>query len=169
MIRGTLLGWLLALQSASSALAFLGNGRHFSSSYRQREAVVRTYAVASSQQRSSVMSAVQTSLGFQAAASLFPHPAKALTGGEDAYFVLPKDLGVFDGVGGWSVVPEANAGLFSRTFANLTAENIASQREAGVQQVSQFSAPSSRLRCLVGHTDTTKELKIERIAIHCVG
>jgi len=27
-----------------------------------------------------------------------------MAGGEDAFFTLPKDLGIFDGVGGWTQV-----------------------------------------------------------------
>ncbi|XP_062177421.1 probable protein phosphatase 2C 71 isoform X3 [Alnus glutinosa] len=47
-------------------------------------------------------------------AALLPHPTKALTGGEDAYFVACQNwLGVADGVGRWSL-EGINAGLYAR-------------------------------------------------------
>jgi hypothetical protein len=49
--------------------------------------------------------------------------------------VLPLDLGVFDGVGGWRDVEGSDPALYSRVFANLTAAGIASQRAAGIMQV----------------------------------
>ncbi|KAJ0987370.1 hypothetical protein J5N97_005726 [Dioscorea zingiberensis] len=46
-------------------------------------------------------------------AALFPHPSKALTGGEDAYFLACKNwFGVADGVGQWSL-EGINAGLYA--------------------------------------------------------
>ncbi|KAH7656256.1 Protein-serine/threonine phosphatase protein [Dioscorea alata] len=47
-------------------------------------------------------------------AALLPHPAKALTGGEDAYFLACKNwFGVADGVGQWSL-EGINAGLYAK-------------------------------------------------------
>ncbi|KAK9287570.1 hypothetical protein L1049_015991 [Liquidambar formosana] len=47
-------------------------------------------------------------------AALLPHPSKALTGGEDAYFVACQNwLGVADGVGQWSL-EGINAGLYAQ-------------------------------------------------------
>ncbi|XP_052205396.1 probable protein phosphatase 2C BIPP2C1 isoform X2 [Diospyros lotus] len=47
-------------------------------------------------------------------ASLLPDPAKALTGGEDAYFIAGQNwLGVADGVGQWSL-EGINAGIYAR-------------------------------------------------------
>ncbi|XP_072993072.1 uncharacterized protein [Typha latifolia] len=47
-------------------------------------------------------------------AAILPHPSKALTGGEDAYFVACNNwLGVADGVGQWSL-EGINAGLYAR-------------------------------------------------------
>nr|CAD1831650.1 unnamed protein product [Ananas comosus var. bracteatus] len=43
-------------------------------------------------------------------AAMLPHPSKAVTGGEDAYFVACKNwLGVADGVGQWSLEVEAKS------------------------------------------------------------
>ncbi|CAL5379583.1 unnamed protein product [Camellia sinensis] len=46
-------------------------------------------------------------------ASLLPHPSKALTGGEDAYFVATQWLGVADGVGQWSL-EGINPGVYAQ-------------------------------------------------------
>ncbi|KAK4564101.1 hypothetical protein RGQ29_006262 [Quercus rubra] len=47
-------------------------------------------------------------------AALLPHPSKALTGGEDAYFVAGQNwLGVADGVGQWSL-EGINAGRYAQ-------------------------------------------------------
>ncbi|KAF7143288.1 hypothetical protein RHSIM_Rhsim05G0108800 [Rhododendron simsii] len=47
-------------------------------------------------------------------ASLLPHPSKASTGGEDAYFVAGKNwLGVADGVGQWSL-EGINPGIYAQ-------------------------------------------------------
>ena len=56
----------------------------------------------------------------EVAAALLPHPAKASSGGEDAYFVSQGTFGVFDGVGGW-VSKGIDAGHFSRALATRTA------------------------------------------------
>lgn len=44
-------------------------------------------------------------------------------GGEDAYFVLEHDLGVFDGVGGWGAIGH-DPGVFTRGFAQAVAGMI---------------------------------------------
>ena len=58
-----------------------------------------------------------------------PHPAKVRTGGEDSSFILPYDVGVFDGVGGWRNVPESDAGKYSKELAKLTAKDVLFQRK----------------------------------------
>lgn len=53
-------------------------------------------------------------LSLSSGAAMLPHPSKALTGGEDAYFVACKNwFGVADGVGQWSF-QGINAGLYAR-------------------------------------------------------
>nr|XP_028963142.1 probable protein phosphatase 2C 71 isoform X2 [Malus domestica] len=53
-------------------------------------------------------------LQLSSSAALLPHPSKALTGGEDAYFVAGQNwLGVADGVGQWSL-EGVNPGLYAR-------------------------------------------------------
>ncbi|KAB2598971.1 protein phosphatase 2C 62 [Pyrus ussuriensis x Pyrus communis] len=53
-------------------------------------------------------------LQLSSSAALLPHPSKALTGGEDAYFVSCQNwLGVADGVGQWSL-EGVNPGLYAR-------------------------------------------------------
>ena len=46
--------------------------------------------------------------------------AAAVKGGEDAFFVLENDLGVFDGVGGWGAMG-CDPGVFTRGFAEAVA------------------------------------------------
>ncbi|KAJ4950357.1 hypothetical protein NE237_027189 [Protea cynaroides] len=45
--------------------------------------------------------------------AMLPHPSKALTGGEDAFFITLNWVGVADGVGQWSL-EGINAGLYAR-------------------------------------------------------
>ena len=47
--------------------------------------------------------------------------------GEDAYFILPRDVGVFDGVGGWRS-SGIDSGLYSRHLAAATATALKKQR-----------------------------------------
>ena len=61
-----------------------------------------------------------------AGVALIPHPSKASTGGEDAYFSLPSSWGVFDGVGGWAD-QGVDPGLFSRQLANQTGMALEAQ------------------------------------------
>ncbi|XP_043721409.1 probable protein phosphatase 2C 71 [Telopea speciosissima] len=46
-------------------------------------------------------------------AAMLPHPSKALTGGEDAFFITQNWVGVADGVGQWSL-EGINAGLYAQ-------------------------------------------------------
>lgn len=60
-------------------------------------------------------------------ACYFPHPEKAVTGGEDAYFICPEKqvFGVADGVGGW-----AEVGVDSGEYARkLMCESLIAARE----------------------------------------
>lgn len=63
-------------------------------------------------------------LRWRCGAVCIPHPDKAEKGGEDAYFVVPNAVGVFDGVGGWASVG-VDPGLYSKQLARLTAANVA--------------------------------------------
>nr|XP_010926263.1 probable protein phosphatase 2C BIPP2C1 [Elaeis guineensis] len=54
------------------------------------------------------------SLSLSSGAAILPHPLKALSGGEDAFFVACKNwFGIADGVGQWSL-EGINAGLYAR-------------------------------------------------------
>lgn len=57
-----------------------------------------------------------TNFVFEPYAMMIPHPAKAAKGGEDAYFVHSRALGVADGVGGWAGTG-VDPALFSRALA----------------------------------------------------
>jgi protein phosphatase PTC7 len=56
-------------------------------------------------------------------AAVIPHPDKAATGGEDAYFVCEQGLwaGVADGVGGWAEMG-VDAGLYARQLMQFSQE-----------------------------------------------
>jgi len=56
-------------------------------------------------------------------ACCIPHYEKRETGGEDAYFMTPKAVGVFDGVGGWASLG-INPGLYSSRLAELTQQKV---------------------------------------------
>jgi protein phosphatase PTC7 len=45
--------------------------------------------------------------------SMIPHPKKANRGGEDAYFISPRAVGVADGVGGWAA-RGVDPGIYAR-------------------------------------------------------
>ncbi|XP_058085404.1 probable protein phosphatase 2C 62 isoform X4 [Magnolia sinica] len=83
--------------------------------------------------------------------AILPHPSKALTGGEDAYFVACKNwLGVADGVGQWSL-EGINAGLYAQELmdncARLVAECQGVQRtepdQILIQSAAEASSPGS--------------------------
>nr|XP_007148424.1 hypothetical protein PHAVU_006G207400g [Phaseolus vulgaris]ESW20418.1 hypothetical protein PHAVU_006G207400g [Phaseolus vulgaris] len=69
----------------------------------------------------------KTELYLVSGGACLPHPSKALTGREDAYFISQQNwLAVADGVGQWSV--EGNAGLYIRELIE-NCENIVSNYE----------------------------------------
>ncbi|XP_009379587.2 probable protein phosphatase 2C 71 isoform X2 [Pyrus x bretschneideri] len=73
--------------------------------------IVEFHAVEGASDGEDVSAAV---LQLSSGAALLPHPSKALTGGEDAYFVAAQNwLGVADGVGQWSL-EGVNPGLYAR-------------------------------------------------------
>ncbi|KAJ4966063.1 hypothetical protein NE237_017912 [Protea cynaroides] len=55
--------------------------------------------------------------------AMLPHPSKALTGGEDAFFVAHNWLGVADGVGQWSL-KGINAGIYARELMDGCAKMV---------------------------------------------
>ena len=61
----------------------------------------------------------------EAAAVVLPHPRKARTGGEDAYFIGDSVYGVFDGVGGVREV-----GLIPGSMSNALAIETAKEVES---------------------------------------
>lgn len=67
-------------------------------------------------------------LSLSSGAALLPHPSKARTGGEDAYFLTCKNwFGVADGVGQWSF-EGINAGLYAKELME-NCEKIVSENE----------------------------------------
>ncbi|CAH9084716.1 unnamed protein product [Cuscuta epithymum] len=69
------------------------------------DSIEPTEVVSSGQVESLTNKAIQTTeLVLSSGAALFPHPSKAFTGGEDAYFMTDQNwLGIADGVGQWSL------------------------------------------------------------------
>ncbi|KAG9451616.1 hypothetical protein H6P81_011581 [Aristolochia fimbriata] len=84
-------------------------------------------------------------------AAIIPHPSKAFTGGEDAYF-MSKDnwFGVADGVGAWSL-EGINAGLYARELMEICASFVSTSQghqtlepnEILIQSVAEASSPGS--------------------------
>ncbi|WOK97622.1 putative protein phosphatase 2C BIPP2C1 [Canna indica] len=90
-------------------------------------------------------------------AAILPHPSKALTGGEDAYFTsLNNWFGVADGVGQWSL-EGINAGLYARELMD-SCERLVSTYEGTkpdeilVKSAAEASSPGSST-VLVGYFD----------------
>lgn len=74
-------GLLLVLEGAARAAAFLAPAREAFSSSRQHHVLSWGATQRPSRtQSATIMTAVQTSLSFNAASAILPHPAKALTG-----------------------------------------------------------------------------------------
>ncbi|CAL9183883.1 unnamed protein product [Musa hybrid cultivar] len=96
-------------------------------------------------------------LSLSSGAAILPHPSKALTGGEDAYFVaLNNWLGVADGVGQWSL-EGINAGLYARELME-NCERFVSKYEGTkpdeilTKAAAEASSPGSST-ILVGYFD----------------
>ncbi|CAA6664441.1 unnamed protein product [Spirodela intermedia] len=76
-------------------------------------------------------------------AAMLPHPSKALTGGEDAYFLACEGwLGVADGVGQWSF-EGINAGLFARELMNNCERLVSDCRGAPAAPPTQILSQSA--------------------------
>uniref|UniRef100_A0A1D1YFP3 Protein phosphatase n=1 Tax=Anthurium amnicola TaxID=1678845 RepID=A0A1D1YFP3_9ARAE len=76
-------------------------------------------------------------------AAMLPHPSKALTGGEDAYFVASKNwLGVADGVGQWSL-EGINAGLFARELMENCAKLVSNCQGVSAAKPAQILSQSA--------------------------
>ncbi|XP_075672435.1 uncharacterized protein LOC142641986 isoform X1 [Castanea sativa] len=84
-------------------------------------------------------------------AALLPHPSKALTGGEDAYFVAGQNwLGVADGVGQWSL-EGINAGRYAQELLEncekivLDSESVSMTKpeEVLVRSAAESQSPGS--------------------------
>nr|XP_018683511.1 PREDICTED: probable protein phosphatase 2C 71 isoform X1 [Musa acuminata subsp. malaccensis] len=96
-------------------------------------------------------------LSLSSGAAILPHPSKALTGGEDAYFVaLNNWFGVADGVGQWSL-EGINAGLYARELME-NCERFVSKYEGTkpdeilTKAAAEASSPGSST-ILVGYFD----------------
>ena len=89
----------------------------------------------------------------EAGVRVLPHPAKAKTGGEDAYFISGRAFGVFDGVGGWAS-QGVDAGIFSRSLATHAKAAYEARRGASLSTLlqaalSEVTAVGSCTACLV--------------------
>ncbi|KAF8405983.1 hypothetical protein HHK36_008063 [Tetracentron sinense] len=71
-------------------------------------------------------------------AAMLPHPSKALTGGEDAYFIACQNwLGVADGVGQWSL-EGINAGLYARELMENCEKILSESKRGSITQPDQI-------------------------------
>lgn len=82
--------------------------------------------------------------------------ASKKNGGEDASFILPGDVGVFDGVGGWSK-SGIDAGLYSRHLAAAARTEVEKQRagtahSVNLSEVLDVAAASAKINKLTGST-----------------
>ncbi|XP_042426271.1 uncharacterized protein LOC122014157 [Zingiber officinale] len=90
-------------------------------------------------------------------AAIIPHPSKASTGGEDAYFIsLDNWFGVADGVGQWSL-EGINAGLYARELMENCQRFVSkyegcNPNEILVKSAAEASSPGSST-VLVGYFD----------------
>ncbi|CAM9209073.1 unnamed protein product [Laminaria digitata] len=89
---------------------------------------------------------------------MIPHPEKVARGGEDAYFVLENDLGVFDGVGGWGAKGH-DPGVFTRGFAQAVAGNITAQRLEGADSLRQSEDEGGRQERFANEVDLKQALE----------
>ncbi|XP_074592374.1 uncharacterized protein LOC141848211 [Curcuma longa] len=105
----------------------------------------------------SVDQAATDLLFLSSGASILPHPSKALTGGEDAYFVSSNSwFGVADGVGQWSL-EGINAGLYARELMESCQRFVSkyegcNPNEILVKSAAEASSPGSST-VLVGYFD----------------
>jgi len=75
-------------------------------------------------------------------ACCIPHYEKRETGGEDAYFMTPKAVGVFDGVGGWASLG-INPGLYSSRLAELTQQKVEELGPCEVAKALEYAAATN--------------------------
>lgn len=101
-----------------------------------------------------VAAGVGETLSLRSAVVCIPHPEKVEKGGEDAFFVQKRALGVFDGVGGWASIG-IDAGLYSKELSRLTANYVASEGPGRVVEglkaaTGSNQAIGSSTACVVG-------------------
>ena len=109
----------------------------------------------------------------EAAATMLPHPEKANTGGEDAFFVQNNVFGVFDGVGSWAS-HGVDAGAFSRALSAGTASRLPERvghssysvlelekaLEASLSQVSVLGSCTACMLCVDCSSSTLTALNL---------
>ncbi|PIA48069.1 hypothetical protein AQUCO_01400573v1 [Aquilegia coerulea] len=82
-------------------------------------------------------------LFLSSSSAMLPHPSKALTGGEDAYFIACQNwFGVADGVGQWSL-EGVNAGIYARELMNNCAKIVSQSDEASTTEPDQILIQSA--------------------------
>jgi hypothetical protein len=92
-----------------------------------------SYGIAAAAAASAAGASTVTNGTLIAAARSIPHPDKIHKGGEDAHFLSPMSVGVFDGVGGWAehgVDPAEYSralGNASKTWANNVCHHLTYQ------------------------------------------
>ncbi|KAL5703916.1 protein-serine/threonine phosphatase [Ranunculus cassubicifolius] len=85
------------------------------------------------------------SLNISSGANMLPHPSKALTGGEDAYFIACQNwFGVADGVGQWSL-EGINAGIYARELMENSAKVISENERDPIAEPAEILVRSAAL------------------------
>ncbi|OVA03109.1 Protein phosphatase 2C (PP2C)-like domain [Macleaya cordata] len=90
------------------------------------------------------MTAISTpGLVLYSGAAMLPHPSKALSGGEDAFFIACQNwLGVADGVGQWSL-EGINAGLYAQELMENCAKIVSECQRVPVPEPDQVLIQSA--------------------------
>ncbi|KAF5196754.1 phosphatase PTC7-like protein [Thalictrum thalictroides] len=82
-------------------------------------------------------------LSLSSSSAMLPHPSKALTGGEDAYFIACQSwFGVADGVGQWSL-EGVNAGIYARELMENCAKIVSQSDRASITEPDQILIQSA--------------------------
>ncbi|GJN08806.1 hypothetical protein PR202_ga26763 [Eleusine coracana subsp. coracana] len=144
---------------SSSEEQDVGYGAHITRVGQAIQKVARENSTAGMKSSDRMTSVSSSSLVLASGAAMLPHPAKVLTGGEDAYFIAHDGwFGVADGVGQWSF-EGINAGLYARELMDSCKRFVESQgaSEISTEEVLAKAADEARSpgssTVLVAHFD----------------
>ncbi|GJN30551.1 hypothetical protein PR202_gb18864 [Eleusine coracana subsp. coracana] len=117
---------------SSSEEQDVGYGAHITRVGQAIQKVAKENSTAGMKSSDRMTSVSSSSLVLASGAAMLPHPAKVLTGGEDAYFIAHDGwFGVADGVGQWSF-EGINAGLYARELMDSSKRFVERQGASGI-------------------------------------